>query len=109
MKEKLREKFIAELCGIEMWQIYNKQKDVDFIKCMGLLLEGGADPNLDLLLFTPLKPNPIFHSLRDQPVLKLLIKVNLFILSNNLIVRSKRQCVKQTENDSCVSIAELVA
>jgi hypothetical protein len=43
-----------------MWQIFNKDKEVNHLKCLELLFSSenkynGADPNIELAPFTPHK------------------------------------------------------
>ncbi len=58
---------------MELWQVYDKFYDVDYLKCTELLLKNKADPNLDISMFTPINPYPIFHSLKRKEHLEKLI------------------------------------
>ena len=77
MNEKLRQQMISEeLAGLELWQVFDKSFDVDHAKCLEILLRNKADPNIDVSQFTPLKPFPIFHALKNLNMTEKLLSVN---------------------------------
>lgn len=78
IRKKFRKVLVMEeLSDIELWHVFDRNKDIDYIECFKVLVQRGLEPERDLSHWYPKKPTLIFHCLKNAQLVQVLQFYNL--------------------------------